>query len=140
MADKNCYYCTISATTERIRANDLSPLALCRRCADVWDQVVAAAIAEPKPVDDQVRTLFEAVRFLVHNMLPQYISSHTRQRKLVKELDAVIGPGGKRTVDDLLAEHPNLHTAVSVLIESAKTNHDSDALYRWDQIRKQEVS
>ena len=95
MADKKCEGCySLSATTERSRANGLSPLALCNRCAAIWDQAITAtANAAPEPLDDQVRTLFEAVRYLVDNMLPQTMADHAIKTQLVEELDTVINLG-----------------------------------------------
>ncbi len=86
--------CNLMATTERTRANGL-PKALCDKCAVIWDLGAALAVTKTKaePVDKQVQTLFEAVRYLVYNMLPQYVYGHKEQTRLIKELDAVIKLG-----------------------------------------------
>jgi len=42
----------------------------------------------------------------------------------------------KTTIDELLTKNSNLLAAVLVLIQSAKDNHDSKALYKWDLLRQ----
>lgn len=44
-----------------------------------------------------------------------------------------------KTIDDLLKEHTNLYAAVSILIRSAKSNNDHEALRAWDKARRNDV-
>jgi hypothetical protein len=39
------------------------------------------------------------------------------------------------TIDELLAENPDLHNAVSVLIDAVKSSGDTKALEKWDSLR-----
>jgi len=75
-------------------------LALCPKCAQVWDTATRAAEykfgTETPTSDDQVRAMFRAVRYLVKHIQPPLEAGfvRTEQHQLVKELDAIIKLGG----------------------------------------------
>lgn len=48
---------------------------------------------KPDPEDDQVRTLFRGLRYLVRNTLPQELADHEKQSGIVDALDAIIALG-----------------------------------------------
>lgn len=98
MAERGCNFCSSDATTQR--AN----LALCQRCAKVWDTATTAeedrAAAEARAVaetnqaaSEEQATLFEAVRYLVANTLPEVLSDHEFRTLLLEDLDEVISSG-----------------------------------------------
>lgn len=85
---------TLIATTKRTRANGLSSIALCHRCASAWDQAIAATHAKMEtPTHDEVRTLVKAVRYLVYNTLPNTMAGDRDKTRLIEQLDTVIKPG-----------------------------------------------
>mgnify|MGYP003138874325 CR=1 FL=1 len=44
----------------------------------------------------------------------------------------------KGSVNQLLSDHPNLNTAVGILIDKIK-NHDGCSFYEWDKFRAEEL-
>lgn len=95
MADNKCaFLCDLAATTFRSRPGDLSTLVLCPKCAQVWDTATRAAKAEVEAAtDDQVRILFEAVRYIVHNTMPATMAGDRIKTRLVKQLTEIVNLG-----------------------------------------------
>ena len=128
------FYCGNMAKTERARVGSLTNLPMCNQCAVVWDTATTAAEAAPDP---EVNIVLEALHYLVGTQQPALEAGfvRTKQHRLLRDLEELMYlDGGKKTVDELLTQHPNLHAAVTVLLKSVGTQ----TLYQWDQIRKKE--
>lgn len=103
MAERGCNFCSSDAKTERTRVTSFMVLALCQRCATVWDTATTAeedrAVAEAETNQEasgeqaQLTTLFEAIRYLVTNTLPEALSDREYQTQLLDDLDEIISSG-----------------------------------------------